>query len=453
MSKKRKKEKNLMDEVYAASETYSGKKLTPGLLRSLSDLICKNFFFLETDGSSLYIYYQDYFQPFTFSFGEKFLEGFFRENGLDFPFRSADYKELIRLIRGKKREVKSLNECRTNEHRILYNDGVLDIRDGLMHEPRREDYLFSKIAYDLEWDKKFSPTPEARGFIQRFCGDNPEMERYLWELIGYLLSGYNKKIIVVFWGPGGSGKSTLANMIRRICGPSACVSIGIKELSKSFKLAELQGKRLCIDSDMDATVLYPKDIGILKRLTGKDSIMGERKYENPFYFQNQAKFLMCMNSAIRIDTDEETQPFLDRFRGFEPASAIPDGEQKYDMDQILDENRQYFLHEAMKGLIRLFDNDFKFSYLGPDREFIKNVHMRADMSIKEFLSARCKFKEEYCEKFSDLYAAYKTYAIVNGYDFVNRKRFSKVLCEKYDLTKSRTSSERIINGIQLKIEQ
>ena len=155
--------------------------------------------------------------------------------------------------------------------------------------------------------------------------------------------------------------------------------------------------------------------------------MGERKYENPFYFQNQAKFLMCMNSAIRIDTDEETQPFLDRFRGFEPASAIPDGEQKYDMDQILDENRQYFLHEAMKGLIRLFDNDFKFSYFGPDREFIKNVHMRADMSIKEFLSARCKFKEEYCEKFSDLYAAYKTYAIVNGYDFVNRKRFSKVL--------------------------
>lgn len=131
-------------------------------------MICKNFFFLETDGSSLYIYYQDYFQPFTFSFGEKFLEGFFRENGLDFPFRSADYKELIRLIRGKKREVKSLNECRTNEHRILYNDGVLDIRDGLMHEPRREDYLFSKIAYDLEWDKKFSPIPEARGLYRGF---------------------------------------------------------------------------------------------------------------------------------------------------------------------------------------------------------------------------------------------------------------------------------------------
>ena len=87
---------------------------------------------------------------------------------MDFPFRSADYKELIRLIRGKKREVKSLNECRTNEHRILYNDGVLDIRDGLMHEPRREDYLFSKIAYDLEWDKKFSPIPEARGLYRGF---------------------------------------------------------------------------------------------------------------------------------------------------------------------------------------------------------------------------------------------------------------------------------------------
>ena len=450
MSKKRKKKKNLMDEVYATSENYSKEKLTPSLLQGLCDLVCNKFSFLETSGSSLYIYYQDYFQPFTFSFGEKFLEGFFRENGINFPFRSSDYKELVRLIRGKKREVKHLSECKTNEHRILYNDCVLDIRDGLMHKPCREDYMFSKISYDLEWDKEFTPTSEARGFIQRFCGDDPKKERYLWELIGYLLSGYEKKIIVAFWGPGGSGKSTLANMIRRICGPSACVSIGIKELSGSFKIAELQGKKLCVDSDMDATVLDSRDIGIIKRLTGKDHVMGERKYENPFYFQNQAKFLLCMNNKIRIDTNEETTPFLDCFRVFDLDSAIPYQEQKADMDKILDENRRYFLHEAMKGLIRLVKNNFKFSYYGPDREFIENVHRReADVSIKEFLSTCCRFEEEFHETFSDLYAAYRTYAIVNGYDFASEKRFSKVLCEKYGLTKSRTSSARVINGIQL----
>lgn len=443
-----------MDEVYATSEKYSKEKLTPGLLQGLSDLVCANFSFLEMSGSSLYIYYQDYFQPFTLSFGEKFLEGFFRENGINFPFRSADYREVVRLIMGKKREVKHLSECKTNEHRILYNDCVLDIRDGLTHKPCREDYMFSKIAYDLEWDKEFSPTTEARGFIQRFCGDDPEKERYLWELIGYLLSGYRKKIVVVFYGPGGSGKSTLANAIYRICGPSASVSMGIKELSGPFRLAELQGKRLCIDSDMDATVLNAKDISNLKKVSGDDLIMGERKYEHPFYFQNQAKFMICMNSKIKIDTDEKTRPFLDRFRGFKLDGAIPDGEQRSDMDQILDENRQYFLHEAMKGLIRLVKNNFKFSYCGPSSEFIENVHIKeADVSIREFLFTCCRFEGECHETFSDLYAAYRRYAIVNGYDFASEKRFSKVLCEKYGLTKSRTSSARIMNGIKLRAIQ
>lgn len=454
MSREGKKKKNLMSKVNVVSGRYSGEKLTPQLLQALSELVCNSFFFLETDGSTLYIYDQDYFRPFTFSFGGKFLEEFFRENGINFAFRSADYKELIKLIRGKKREVKHLSDCKTNEHRILYNDGVLDIRDGSMHEPCREDYMFSKIKYNLEWDKEFIPTAAARDFVQRFTNNSPEKELYFWELIGYSLSGYKKKIVVAFWGPSGSGKSTLANMIYRICGPSACVSMGIRELSGSFKLGELQGKRLCIDSDMDATVLTSRDIGLLKKVSGNDLLMGERKYENPFYFQNQAKLLLCMNNNIRINTDEETKSFVNRFRAFKLDNSIPSEEQRCDMDEMLDENRQYFLHEAMKGLIRLFNNNFKFTYSEPDGKFIENIYSKeTDVSIREFLSTCCKFEADYREKFSDLYAAYRALVIENGYDLVSEKRFSKVLRGEYGLKKSRISEARFIDGIKLKAAQ
>ena len=451
MSKKKKKKMDLMGKVETAEKKYSKERTTPQILQALSDVICNAFDFLEIEDSALYIYDDDHFKPFTVSFAERFLMDLFKKNGICYALRPSEYRDIIRLIKGKTKDVRRQEECKTSQHKILFSDGVFNVKDRSMSRPCREDHMFSKIDYELGWGEECEPTAEARGFIQRFCNGDPIKEDYLWELIGYSLSGYRKKIIIAFWGPGGSGKSTLANMIRRICGPSACVSIGIRELSGPFKIAELQGKRLCIDSDMDATVLTPKDIGILKKLTGNDLVLGERKYEHPFYFQNQAKFLLCMNDRIRIDTDEETKPFIDRFRVFRLDSAIPEGEQKEDMDEILDENRRYFLQQAMRGLIRLVDNDFRFSCCGSDRKYIENVHRKGkDAGIEEFVLTRCRLEEGCREAFSDLYAAYRTFVTGSGYDAVSTKYFSQVLSSEYGLERSRTSSERSIHGIELK---
>lgn len=166
-------------------------------------------------------------------------------------------------------------------------------------------------------------------------------------------------------------------MVRRICGSETCVAIGIKELAGSFSLAELQGKRLCIDSEMDSSELNARDISLLKKVVGNDLIQGNRKYEQPFYFQCQTKFLVCTNNKIKFNSNEDITALLNRIKIFELKESIPLEEQYYGIDKILDKNRTYFLQKAMKGICRLVNNNFIFSYNELAGDFIENGSSRS----------------------------------------------------------------------------
>ena len=245
--------------------------MTAKTLRALTDWLCEMFDFIYIEGGALYIYHDDYFRLFSYAFSARFLTQVFLEYDINYPLRSADCKEIVRLLQAQPHIMKRQDDCRTNQNCIVFGEGVFDVPTQTMRECCMEDYHFSKINFPLHWEREYGASPEARNFIERFCAYDSLQEDYLWELIGYLLSSYQKKIVVVFWGPSNSGKSTLANLIRRICGTEVCVALGIKDLSGNFSLAELQGKRLCIDSEMDASVLNARDINLLKKVVGNES--------------------------------------------------------------------------------------------------------------------------------------------------------------------------------------
>lgn len=429
---------------------YSDEKISSQLLCSLVDWLCDNFLFVQIRDTALYIYEDGYYQLFTSSSAPKILIKIFREYELDYALRSNDYSELVKQLRAQPQIEKSPDECRTNTDIILFSDGAFDVRLMEMRNPRAEDYQFSKIHFPLNWDSEVEATTEARDFIDRFCMNDEVLEKYLWELIGYLLSSYQKKILVAFIGPSNSGKSTLANMIRRICGSESCVALGIKELSASFNLAELHGKRLCIDSEMDASVLIEKDINLMKKVLGNDLLLGNRKFEPQFYFQCQAKYLICSNNKIRFKSDEDMTPFFNRIRVFRLEESIPIREQCDDMDAILDENRTYFLQEAIKGLCRLVQNGFEFSYNEPVENFVQNVSSKGDVSfISNFVENCCEFGGGFSEGGANLYNAYLEYAKSNCKKVVSKKAFSNFLIEQYSVTRSRTSQTRFFEGIRL----
>ena len=436
--------------VDEALRQYSDEKVTTQILRGVSDWFCEIFNFIYIDGGALYVYVDDYFRLFSYAYARRFFVMAFREYDVNYAFHSSDYKELVHQLQAQPQIMRRQEDCQTNVDIVLFEDGAFDARKGYMREPRKEDFQFSRIVFPLKWGIWYEPRHEARDFVQKFCRYDGVVESYLWELIGYLLSGYQKKILVMFIGPSNSGKSTLANMVRRICGSDACVALGIKELSGSFNLAELQGKRLCIDSEMDASTWNAKDISLLKKVVGNDLLQGNRKFEQQFYFQCQTKFLFCSNNKIRLQSAEDMVSLLNRIKVFELKESIPLEEQCYDMDKVLDENRIYFLQEAMKGLCRLVENNFQFSVDIPAENFVENVGCSGDVrSVQDFVDACCELGTEYQVTVTDLHDSYKDFTTDNEMGQVSAKRFSGFLVENYEVVRGRTSKSRFFKGIRL----
>ncbi len=432
---------------------YSESRVTPRVINSIVDMLCEQFSFLYIEGMALYVYTEDYYHLFTYTYAGQFLQKVFRESKIDYAFRICDYKEIVNQLKAQECITKCPEDCSTATDIVLFSDGAFKVRVGTMQSPSKKDFQFSKIDFPLHWSTKARPTPDAECFIQRFCSYDDKKEAYLWELIGYLLSGYQEKIMVVFYGPSNSGKSTLANFIQRIVGTKNCVSMGIRDLSGTFNLAELQGKRLCVDSEMDATSLREKDISILKKVVGNDYIQGNRKHEQQFYFQCQAKLLICTNNRIAIRSDEDSIPLLNRIRGFQLQDSIPPQDQCHNMNQILDENRTYFLQRAMEGLQDLVHNNFEFCYTEPAENFVKNTSPFVNTaSVQEFVSTCCISGDGLYEPVGKLYEAYVEYAVTNSWQYLSKNHFSTTLCEKCGFTRHKVQGTRCILNLQLKTE-
>lgn len=432
-------------------DKYSKNRVTPQIIYATVDMLCEQHSFLYIEGMALYVYTEDYYRLFTYAYAGQFLRKEFLQNEIKYAFRTADYKEIVNQLKAQERITVCPDDCRTNVDIVLFSDGAFNVLNGAMQPPLREDYQFSKIDFPLHWGKTTTPTRDARYFIQRFCSFNEEKETYLWELIGYLLSSYQEKIMVVFYGPSNSGKSTLANFIQRIVGTKNCISMGIRDLSGTFNLAELQGKRLCVDSEMDATTLRERDISNLKKVVGNDYIQGNRKHEQQFYFQCQAKLLICTNNKIAIRGDGDATPLLNRVRGFQLQESIPSEAQCHNMDQILDENRTYFLQRAMEGLQDLIRNNFEFSYAEPAEDFVKNTSPFANTaSVRKFVDTCCISGDGLYEPVGKLYAAYVEYADANSWRHLSKNHFSTTLCKECGFTRQKVQGTRCILNLQLK---
>ena len=125
-------------------------------------------------------------------------------------------------------------------------------------------------------------------------------------------------------------------------------------------------------------------------------------------------------------------------------------EQCYDMDKVLDENRIYFLQEAMKGLCRLVENNFQFSVDIPAENFVENVGCSGDVrSVQDFVDACCELGTEYQVTVTDLHDSYKDFTTDNEMGQVSAKRFSGFLVENYEVVRGRTSKSRFFKGIRL----
>lgn len=163
------------------------------------------------------------------------------------------------------------------------------VPEAVRHEPA----FLSTVQLPVEW-RRGSTCPDFDKFLDWALA--PEDVPRVWEIIGYLMMPGNPlQRAVLLVGGGGNGKGVLLHVIKELLGERNCTSVPLHDFAENrFATAELFGRLANICGDIDATFL--ENTSRIKEITGEDTVMGERKGQDPFYFKPWCKLVFSANA-------------------------------------------------------------------------------------------------------------------------------------------------------------
>ncbi|HUG50388.1 MAG TPA: phage/plasmid primase, P4 family [Terrimesophilobacter sp.] len=213
---------------------------------------------------------------------------------------------------------------------------------------------------------------EFKTWLVQVLGDDPDMHRHMWEVLGYLLmTGNPLQKIILLYGEGGNGKGTLLRLLRMMLGKDNYSSISMHQLvDDRFATAGLYGRIANISGDLSSRFL--SDPQILKEITGGDSISASRKFGHSFEFVPYAVPIFASNEFFR--TSDNSVGWRRRWEVIDFTKRVEGG--AFD-EQVLFDDIPGIFNEAMEGLRRLMLRG-KFAPPEVAREATTRLHDAAD---------------------------------------------------------------------------
>lgn len=184
----------------------------------------------------------------------------------------------------------------TNPNVIAFSNGLYNIKDGSFKDFTPEIVITNKIPWP------YNPAAHSDLLdhtLNRLACDDAEVRALLEEMVGYCLYRRNelgKAFILI--GDKSNGKSTFLHVVKNMLGNQNIASLDLKELGDRFKTAELFGKLANIGDDIGDEFIA--NASVFKKLVTGDRVNVERKGQDPFEFNNYAKFLFSANNIPRM---------------------------------------------------------------------------------------------------------------------------------------------------------
>jgi len=340
-------------------------------------------------------------------------------------YAMLDSDPMSSTVKGTLAVVTSL--CRTPDkiggvdpNLIIYANGVLDMRTWQMSPHRKELFTTNILPYD------YSPSalcPRWVRFLDEVFDSDIERIALLQEWLGYLLSPsrrHHKMLMLI--GPPRSGKGTIGRILRHVVGGQNYAAGNLSLFAKDSFLDALRTKPVLFVSDAE-TKMHPSVLGAvierLKTISGNDEINFTRKFKS-----NISETLPC-----RITMGANGIPRL-----FDDSGALASRFMLLTMDRSFLDNGDNFLDEA---LIAEIEGIAAWALAGLERLNVTGKFTVPSASIdetqylKEAYSPLRLFIDEICEQVdgshtttTDLYLAYKVWALGQGDDILLRKVFT-----------------------------
>lgn len=321
--------------------------------------------------------------------------------------------------------------------------GIINLKNGDVkaHNP---EYYFTKItSVDCA---EAADCPRWLAFLNDIFAGDKDLIRYIQKAVGYSLTGSTAEQCAFFlYGTGRNGKSTFIDVIRDVFGDYAAniqpETIMVKSSQSNAinsDIARLKGARLVTSVEPNEGVRLNE--GLLKQLTGDDTVTARKLYSEEFEFKPEFKLWMATNHKPII---RGTDTGIWRRIHMIPFDVqIPE-------DKV-DKNLTHKLKAEMTGIFKwCIDGCLMWQREGLQMPaaVLKSVReYRREMDvISAFIEDKCTL--EGTVQASTLYAAYVSWADSNNEYCMSNTKFSTELAKRFE--KVRGKSYNFFNGISL----
>lgn len=324
--------------------------------------------------------------------------------------------------------------------------GIINLKNGDVkaHNP---EYYFTKItSVDCV---EAADCPLWLAFLDDIFAGDKDLIRYIQKAVGYSLTGSTAEQCAFFlYGTGRNGKSTFIDVIRDVFGDYAAniqpETIMVKSSQSNAinsDIARLKGARLVTSVEPNEGVRLNE--GLLKQLTGDDTVTARKLYSEEFEFKPEFKLWMATNhKPIIRGTDTGI---------WRRIHMIPFNVQI--SEDKVDKNLTHKLKAEMTGIFKwCIDGCLMWQREGLQMPaaVLKSVReYRREMDvISAFIEDKCTL--EGTVQASMLYAAYASWADSNNEYCMSNTKFSTELAKRFEKIKGRNYN--YFTGISIRSE-
>lgn len=350
----------------------------------------------------------------------------------------AKHIKYTRSMKGEKALVEMAQQLlpvlpsQLDRHIMAFNtvSGIISLKTGELtpHDPK---WFITKVS-EVEYSEGNNYScPRWLKFLDEIFAGDRDLIRYVQKAVGYSLTGKTTEQCAFFlFGTGNNGKSTFLDVVRDIAGEYAMniqpetIMIRTATAAANSDIARLKGARLVTSVEPNEGVRINE--GLLKQLTGEDTVTARKLYGNEFEFKPEFKLWMATNhKPIIRGTDTG---IWRRIHMIPFTVSIPEEKKDKQLKDKLAEEYPAILQWAVEGCLLWQHEGLEMPRAV--REMCKEYRREMDV-ISAFIEDRCEVAEGAFEKSGTLYAAYSEWCAKNNEYHMSNTKFGIEVGKRY----------------------
>ncbi len=347
--------------------------------------------------------------------------------------------ECYRLLADDTRIQKSSSDLNLHKNLINFKNGVWDVCEKKLM-PHDSKYLQTiQIPHEV---KEYVPFTETRlyNFFRKTKLPKEDVKMILKYMAYCMTTDFGLKTFMILVGQSNTGKSVLIRFVENLVGKQNTSALSMHELNMRFYPAQLYGKLL--NSCADNKTLPLSSIENLKKITGGDLIMHEKKGKEPFFFTPFAKLLFSFNQ-LPLQLEEKSNAFYKRMRVLRMNNEL-----FLNNEYVDDLCSEKSIEEVIPYLLSLLPVK-EIPTTKISSACVEALRQDSD-SIHAFIERRCEKDNSSAISKDELYQAYTEFCIETGRESHKKHGFMRALRSLgYSETRIGKTREAAWKGLRL----